>query len=190
MKILNDIEQKIEDEILRAAARCRSAHGSIWRAALSIWRLWGKYERHALREIARHAAMDISSLENWAHAYDFFAGALKLRNCSEVRRLRRLLTPSHFWNAWALMRKYGLSQDEMIAYLQEMIVRRANGEPHGAQALRMEVEAHEAQRDNVPGWDYYKPRVKALCIRLLASNAPQDIVQAARLMLNYIEGEE
>lgn len=181
-------EPLVDAEIERAAFLCRRVQGNIWRAALNVWRLWGRYERYALREIAQRAAMDVSTLENWAHAYDFFVGLLKLRNCSEVRRLRRLLTPSHFWSAWTLMRKYGLSHDEMIVYLQEMVVRRANSEPHGAQALRLEVEAHEGS-DNAPTWSYYAPRLRSLCLNVLACDAPEEVREAVMRILNFLEVE-
>lgn len=167
-------EERIERDIDRAVAAGRMSDTNIWVSGFFVHRVWRTYEINATEHIANECDKDKSTIENWAHAYDLY-NRLRKHFRNEARRLRRALTPSHFWTAWELQRKYNMSDADVIFHLEQMVNYKKVGQSHGSGALRQEVEAAQEQQGNPPTWDYYLPRLRTLYISLLATDVPDSV---------------
>lgn len=173
-------EDVIERDIRRAAQAARRADGSLWVAGYFAARVLGLYRANAIHDIAQQAGRDPSSVQNWAHAWELYAQLRSHLRTYDVRRIRKLLTISHFAVAWELQRKYNYTLEKTMYYLMQMIAYRENGESYSVQSLRAEVEATEERSGNSPTWEYYRGRLGKLYAALMVLD---DVPHAVRRWL-------
>ena len=167
-------EDIVERDIDRAVAASRKADCNLWVAGFFAARVVGMYQNNAVIEIGLRAGKSVASVQNWAHAWEMY-NELRLTDACRARKLRRRLSPSHFWTAWEKRNKYGYSLKKVLHYFGQVLDHKKNGEPHGADALAREIEAEENQLGTVPGWNWYAPRLNRLYVSLLVlSDLPND----------------
>lgn len=167
----------IERDIERAVKASRRADASIWVAGFYVHRVWRVYQVDATAHIANECGRDKSTIENWAHAYDLYTRLRRLFR-TEARKLRKGLTPSHFWTAWELQRKYNLTDQNVLWELDQMLNYKKTGEAYGASALRSEVEASSKRNGNSPTWEYYLPRFRTLYTDWMAAEGtPKPVIE-------------
>ena len=188
---MTDPETLAERDIDRAVTASRAADKNIWVSGAWASRVVGKYQKYATRDIADKADKDPSTIENYVHAFDMYTELRKVRNCSELRRLRHNLTPSHFWNVWQLRRKYDLSLESVADHLEQMVIYKIQGKPRGSETLRQEVDAQEDKLGNVPTWNYYAPRVRGMMTNIMvAKDTPEEIREAAEVIVRWFSEDE
>ena len=167
-------EDVIERDIDRAVAASKRSDSGLWLAGFFAHRVWRTYEIDAMATIAQQCGKDKSTVENWCHAYELYNRLRRLFR-TEARQLRKALTPSHFWTAWELQRKYALADADVIFQLEQMVNYKAVGQTHGVSVLRQEVEAEQEQQGRSPTWDYYLPKLRTLYVSLLAADVPENV---------------
>lgn len=186
-----DTEDLVERDIDRAVAYSKKADGNLWVAGMYAARVVGKYSG-GTEEIHKRSGKSISSIQNWAHAYEMLVLVLKnsqlTGNWGFVRENWRVLSPTHFWTAWEKVNKYDLGIDAVCGYLYQMLNYRYNNESWSADALAREIDAHEDKSGNVPTWSYYKTRLSSLLKNAILA-APAEIKQAIAEVLRRLETE-
>lgn len=170
-------EEIIERDIEWAIAAARRADGNIWVAGYFSHRVWKTYEVDATETIARAAGRRSRTVLNWIHAYEMYRQLRTQFRTYEVHALRLALTPSHFWKAWSLQRKYNLTDKDILFHLEQMLNYKKVDESHDDADLEQEIEAEQDDRGNPPSWEhYYMPRLANLFAPILAlTDAPQTV---------------
>lgn len=110
-------EARADHHVARAAAALRESDKNIWKAAYHACKMWGHYQHYGVKSIADAAQKSVSQIENYAHAYDLFTELCKFGYVCEIRKLRRRVSPSHFWKMWSAKNTYGLMGWECVKYL-------------------------------------------------------------------------
>lgn len=174
-------EQVIEREIDWCVQAARTSSTTLWVACYFAYRVVGVYQTDATAEIARRAGRSPSSVENWAHAFEMYAELRRFGSSSEVRALRKALSPSHFWRAWEKQRKFSLSNASVIRYLRQMVDYKQNEENYSEATLAQEIEAHENNSGNVPTWASYHSKRFASMLKT-ALSLP-DVPRAVRIKI-------
>ena len=116
-------EEQVEYHIKAAIAELKQGETNIWRAGYHAHKL-KKYSKYGISGIAKRCKKSVSSIANYAHAYDMWLDVVKFAYICEpalslqsVRLLRRDLTPSHFWRMWEKQNSYKLSVRQCAKYL-------------------------------------------------------------------------
>lgn len=157
-----------ERDIQRAVKASRRADGCLWVSAFYSARVVGTYAYHGTRAIADAADKDVSTVQDWAHAYWMLESLRSVRSNSEVRRIRKLLTLTHFSKLYDMAQKYNFTELRAAQYLEQMILNKAQRQPASADALEREIEAAEGRGGSVPTWKYYQPRIRSLLADVMA----------------------
>ena len=180
-------EDKAEHHRRAAVSHIQQAGASLWRAGFHAWRMWGLYERYALKAIAEDAKKDVASIENYCHAYDLFVDLARFGIAFEVRLLRRNLTPSHFWQMWSL--RNVSPQDVTLGGCLEYLTLAA---AHNWTVNHMMTEAREALGLDRPPrkWGTLVRSLRVLAEEVLVRGEASKKLQAlARQVLNELERE-
>jgi hypothetical protein len=171
-----DFEDRIENEIDRAAAAARAGDKCLWIAGLHVARILGKYKVNAVKDIALKAGRHESSVENWAHAVWLLNDLRKSGFASDVKTLRKMLTPTHFWRMWDLRNKYGLRPKKVMHYFSMILQHKLNGHPASASAMAQEVEAGETKNGTAATWSYLKKGFQRVYVNVLvAPDTPRNV---------------
>ena len=165
---MTDPEAIAERDIQRAVKASRRADGCLWVSAFYAARIVGTYARYGAQAIADAADKEVSTVQNWAHAYWMLEMLRNVRSRSEVRRIRQLLTITHFWTLYDMVKKYSFTELRAAQYLEQMILNKAQRQPASADALEREIEAAEERGGSVPTWKYYQPRIRSLLADVMA----------------------
>ena len=178
-------EDRADHHRRAAVVNIEQAGASLWRAGFHAWRMWGLYERYALKAIAEDAKKDVASIENYCHAYDLFADLARFGIASDVRHLRRNLTPSHFWQMWSLRNThpYKVTLDKCLVYLSLASL-------HNWTVNHMLEEMRKALRlDRSPRkWGTLVRSLRVLAEEVLVRDeASQKLQSLARKLLNELE---
>jgi hypothetical protein len=180
-------EDKAEHHRRAAVAHIEQAGASLWRAGFHAWRMWGVYEKHALKAIADDAKKDVASIENYCHAYDLFVDLARFGSGSVVRHLRHNLTPSHFWQMWSLRNTHPreVTLDECLLYL-------SLASAHGWTVNQMLEDMRKAlSLDRPPRkWETLARSLRGLAEEVLVrGEASKTLRGLARQLLNELERE-
>ena len=159
-----------ELDIERVIQYARKSDGDLWRAAIALVRVQ-KYGNllDVKQYIAEETGKDISAVENWLHAGELFMELLG--EGYPVWCLRRGLTISHFWAAWELRQKWGMTNKRVVKYLEDFVAYRKQGMKQGtsSQALRRDVDAEHDKGGSSPTWSYFAPKLRVWCEKLLVT---------------------
>lgn len=162
-------EDTIERDIRRAVSFSRASDVNIWCAGFFVARVVGAYKVNAVIDIALEARRSTATIENYAHAYWMLESIRKSEGNSVARQLRKSFTPTHFWTAWELQRKYNLSNRDVMRYFAQLTAYKINGESHSTETLRREVEAEQETAGNPPSFVSYSKRLSSLVTGILAA---------------------
>lgn len=184
-------EGRIDRDIERAANAARQGDVSLWVAGFYAARVVGKYQVDATREIARLAGRSVSSVENWTHAVDLYRRLRRFGVASELRQIRYELTITHFSTMWELQRKYDITPQMCMRYLDQMCIYRANREAFSSDALKQEVEAHENQSGKVITWAWARKSFASWLTKVaVMTDAPEWARAGAAAMLRDMGKEQ
>lgn len=174
---MTDIETIIEHHIDQAVSASRAADKNLWIAGCHAARIVGKYKVNATAEIASRAARDVSTVENWAHAYQLYTELKGSESTPNLRALRQILTISHFAAAWEMKRKYGYDNKKVMAYFALLLQHKQAGQSYSVNAMQQEIEAGENKGGTGITWDWLMPRVQNIYATMQAMNGtlPQDV---------------
>lgn len=176
-----DFEDQIENEIELAATAARAGDKCLWIAGLHVARILGKYKVNAIRDVALKAGRHESTVENWAHAVWLLNGLRKSGFASEVKTLRNVLTPTHFWRMWDLRNKYALKPKKVMHYFSMTLQHKLNGHPASAAVMEQEIEKGETKGGNVASWASLKKGFQRSYVNLLvAPDTPADVYEWLR----------
>lgn len=125
----------------------------LWKSALFCSRIVGNYKEGATRGLASDMNRSVDTIEDRAHAYMMFEKLCKLKTGEHrlyVFHARRLpyVHLSHFRTMWDLMKKYDLTDAQLIGLLVEIV--QAEGEL-SSRNLSIIVQKHY---DKHEVWEY------------------------------------
>ena len=179
---MKDIETITERNIASAVIHAASSNRELWQAAYQSSKVYGRYEEHATKEIARRAGRSVAAVQSWVEAYRAFALCYQANPCA-TRKLRRTLTLTHFRRIYAFHTKYELTADQCLYFLSLMTISKANGENYGPDALEQEIDTDLRYGGLKPDvgvdWHYHWDRLRKP-LEILASfdgELPQEIKQ-------------
>lgn len=111
-------EEQVERHIGAAVAELKHGETNIWRAGYHAHKLLGTYKKYGISGIAKASKKSVSSITNYANAYNMWLDVVRFTDsCEPARLLRRDLTPSHFWRMWEKRNSYNLSIRKCTEYL-------------------------------------------------------------------------
>lgn len=181
---MNDPEETAERDIRLAVYAARKSDASIWVTGFWAARVVGKYQRYGTKAIAERSGKSPSTVENWAHAWNLYddlrekygtspnieVGRIFIRS---LQNLRKSLSPSHFWTAWELKKKYDLADKVILRHLQLMLDYKTDGQPYSVDILRQEVE--KETKGGGASWEWWMPRVASMIESvLLVTDLPDE----------------
>ena len=165
----------------RAVRYHRKGDGYLWVTAHAAAHIVGRYEKGATLSLAHDLRVSVDQVENYARGYLFYAYLrVQFRPRSEVRRLRKELTLSHFYKLAKLNASLELSPAEWVYYMQE-------AEEYGTSSgylVRMIAEQHEDK--TAPEWVRQFPRAK-IQETIDTADAPPKVKGILRGLLAVLE---
>ena len=181
-------ETTADRRITRTAQAIQHGNRNLWEAAILAASIVGEYAEGGTRAIADRAGRSVSSVENWAHAWQLYADLRnQLRTCAELRSLRPELSVTHFAVMWDAVNKWGIVPADVMQLLRWMVSCKQNGERWSVDALRRELDA-EYNHDGQPRlYAWYAKRAHTAVSELLSMpDASRDVRTAAMALLELL----
>lgn len=161
--------------------RYHSGNSGHWKAMFIADKLIGQYEKGSIRGLAADLCLEDSTIYGWVDGVKCLRG-LSTRNGDgwlkfpDVRKLRRVLRPSHFITVGELWRKLEFSDVDAYNYLKTCA---DNG--ISVRLLRAQIEREHGKPS--PEWGNQLAKIES---RLASMSVDTDIPESSRVLLGDI----
>lgn len=172
------VPEGIIDREITWSVQCKKkGDGSLWASAYFAWRVVRLYQAPAIETLAHLMGVERTQVENYIFAIDLYFSLRTHGLESEVNRIRKTLTLTHFIRAAERQRKWNMSNADVMRYLRDYRDFAESDQPASAANLAQSIDTDYDRSGKVATFaGYWLPRLRTWYAgALVAEDTPETV---------------